>query len=132
MRHARSIVFFVITTVVLGVFTLYVSNALATNLVEYENSTVVVRDLLGPRVHRLSGMVMVPTACHDLLATTREIDHENYLLEFETWEDPNRVCGKDSAPRQFSLTLFAPAAGVSFQGMLDGAVVPLEVIPVVE
>lgn len=93
---------------------------------------VTVHDALGPGMHTLTGMVMVPTGCHRLFARTQEIDRENYLLLFNTWMDSAAVCNSDSVPRRFALTLFAPPVGVAFQATLNDIPIPLEIIPAVQ
>ncbi len=93
--------------------------------------TVVVRDIISQRMHILSGMVMVPSACHKLIARVKEIDIENYLLNFRIWEDPNRTCPMEEEPQRFNMTLFAPSAGIAFQGTLDDVPIPIEVIPTI-
>ena len=93
-----------------------------------EARTIVVRDALDRDTHNLSGMVVVPSQCHDLIAYTKRIDSANYLLAFETWEDPNRICAQNPLSRAFHLTLFAPPTGISFQGMLIEHSLPLQVI----
>lgn len=91
-------------------------------------STVVVRDVLKKDAHNLSGTVMVPSPCHQLIAHTKQIDPSNYLLAFDTWEDPSRVCTRDLVPRTFHLTLFAPPTGVAFQGTFNDRPIALEVV----
>jgi len=93
-----------------------------------EARTIVVRDFLDRNVHNLSGMVVVPSVCHELIAYTKQLDPENYLLAFETWEDPSRTCAQNPVSRAFHLTLFAPPAGIAFQGMFNDRPIPLEVI----
>ncbi len=91
-------------------------------------STIVVRDLLDRNTHNLSGVVLVPSPCHQLITYTTRIDASNYLLTFETWEDPSRVCERDFVPRAFHLTLLAPETGIALQGVFNERSVPLEVI----
>lgn len=91
-------------------------------------STIVVRDVLDRNTHNLSGTVMVPSPCHQLITYTTRIDASNYLLTFETWEDPSRVCERDFVPRVFHLTLFAPPTDIALQGVFNEQSVPLEVI----
>jgi len=132
MRTFRFVVTFIVSASVLSFVSFFIIENLAERYIDDRLRTVVVRDVLGPRVHRLSGMVMVPTACHDLLSRTREIDRANYMLIFETWENPNRVCNSEEMPRQFHLTLFAPSTGIALQAKLDDVSIPLEVIPTIE
>ena len=91
---------------------------------------VVIRDELGPGVHHLSGMVMVPTLCHELTLRTEEVSATAYALLFRTWREPSMDCASEEVPRYFRAVLFAPAAGVEFIATLDGAGLPIVVMPV--
>lgn len=93
-----------------------------------EARTIVVRDVIDRNTHNLSGMAVVPSQCHELIAYTKQLDPSNYLLAFETWEDPSRTCAKNLVSRAFHLTLFAPSTGVAFQGTFNDRTIPLEVI----
>jgi hypothetical protein len=93
-----------------------------------EASTIVVRDVLDRNTHNLSGTVMVPSPCHQLIAYTQKMDPSNYLLAFDTWENPSRVCERVPVPRDFQLTLFAPPTGISLQGMFNDRTIPLRII----
>ena len=93
-----------------------------------ESHTIVVRDFLDKNTHNLSGMVVVPSPCHELITYTKQIDPANYLLAFETWEDPNRTCAQNEISRAFHLTLFAASTGIAFQGMFNERSIPLQVI----
>jgi len=93
---------------------------------------VVVRDQLGPGSHDLSGMVMVPTPCDELIANTAALSSTTYMLIFKTWREPSvSDCPQDETPRPFNETLFAPAAGVEFAATLDGTGLPVVVEPFV-
>jgi len=92
---------------------------------------VAIRDVLGPGAHHLSGMVMVPSSCYQLSEQTQTLSSAAFDLTFTTWQDPAIGCSGDQVPRQFHETLFAPATGVDFYATLDGANLPIEVIPVV-
>ena len=109
-----------------------VFGAIVDKQVQAETKKVVVSDALGQRVHRLSGMVLVPTNCHELTTRAEEIDPANYLLIFKTWQNPNRVCNNEEKPRPFNLTIFAPSVGIAFQATLDDVSIPLSVIPTIE
>jgi hypothetical protein len=76
-------------------------------------------------------MVMVPSSCYQLSVHTDALSSVAYNLTFKTWQDPAVDCSADEVPRQFHEILFAPAAGVDFFATLDGADLPIAVIPVV-
>jgi len=90
--------------------------------------TIVVRDVVDRNTHNLSGMVVVPSQCHELITYTKQIDPSNYLLAFETWEDPNRTCAQNLVSRAFHLTLFAPSTGIAFQGIFNERSIQLQVV----
>ena len=93
---------------------------------------IVIRDVLGPGSHHLSGMIMVPTPCHQLSLRTETISPTSYQLLFRTWDEPSVDCSKEEMTRPFRAVLFAPAAGVDFIATLDGKGIPIKVLPVVE
>ncbi len=91
---------------------------------------VVIRDVLGPGIHRLSGMIMVPTPCDQLSVRTHAVSSSTYMLVFKTWREPSVNCDTIEMPRPFHETVFAPATGVEFVATLDGASIPILVLPV--
>jgi len=106
----------------------FIDNALGAN----SNSAlgpIQVMDHLGPGVHQLSGMIFVPSNCHDLSVRVENTAPNVYTLEFQTWEEPSIPCKKDPVPRKFGTTAFAPAVGVRFEAELDGTPVPIVVRP---
>ena len=90
-----------------------------------------VRDELRAGEHQLSGMVMVPTSCHELSVDTATISRTDYALVFKTWREPSVTCSDDEVPRAFHTVLFAPAANVNITATLDGSGLPLIVLPIV-
>ena len=94
-------------------------------------AAIVVRDELSPGSHHISGMVMVPSPCYQLSVHTDALSSTSYNLTFRTWKDSAVECPPDEVPRQFHEALFAPAAGVDFFATLDGASIPILVLPVV-
>lgn len=91
---------------------------------------ILVRDVLSPGVHSLTGMVMVPTPCDQLSVRTEEISKVGYRLVFRTWREPSiKSCAPQETPRPFRAVLFAPAAGIYFTATLDEDPLPLTVIP---
>ena len=91
----------------------------------------VIRDIVGPGSHHLSGMVMVPSPCHELSLRTEAISPTRYQLLFRTWHEPSVDCKSGETPRPFHAVLFAPAAGVDFFATLDDKTLPIQVFPVV-
>ena len=92
---------------------------------------IVIRDELGPGVHHLSGMVMVPSSCYQLIVRTAVRSSATFNIAFTTWQDPSVECPDAQVPRQFHEVFFAPAAGVVFFATLDGVDLPIKVIPVI-
>ena len=90
---------------------------------------IMVRDVLGPGSHHLSGMVMVPTPCHELTLRTEALSATTYELLFRTWHEPSVKCDAEKMPRPFRAVLFAPATGVEFVATLDGKSLPVQVLP---
>lgn len=95
-------------------------------------SPVVVRDNVGPNEHQLSGMVMVPSSCYELMVRTAQLSRTDFQLIFTTWLDPSITCKHPTeVPREFHAMLFAPAAGVHISALLDDKDIPIAVIPTV-
>ena len=92
---------------------------------------IMVRDQLSPGIHHLSGMVMVPSSCDQLSVATNPISTTTFELVFQTWQDPAVACSSDEMPRAFRAVLFAPAAGIDFLASLDGANLPIVVLPTI-
>jgi hypothetical protein len=93
-----------------------------------ESRIVAVRDVLAPNTHNLSGIVMVPQTCAQLTVHTRQISTTLYALDFTTWEEPSVQCDVEDTARAFRAVVFAPAAGITFVGSLDGSPLLLSVI----
>ena len=92
----------------------------------------VIRDVLDPGAHHLSGMVMVHATCAQLSVRSEQAGEGLYHLEFKTWEEPNVECSREDTPRSFRAVVFAPAAGVKFVATLDGESIPIVILPVVD
>ncbi|MDP2648973.1 MAG: hypothetical protein U1D26_02155 [Patescibacteria group bacterium] len=109
----------------------YASYLLAASFVEANaaNTPVLIRDELGPNVHHLSGMVMVPASCYELSVRTEAVSDTVLGLVFTTWKEPSVDCSPDQVPRAFRAILFAPAVGVNFIATMDGAPLEIAVIP---
>lgn len=93
---------------------------------------VLVRDVLKPNEHHLSGMVMAHTTCAQISLTTEAVDAVTYRLVFKTWETPSVRCVAEDTPRSFRTVVFAPAVGVHFVASLDDELLTLVVEPVVQ
>lgn len=93
---------------------------------------VVVRDVLQPGTHYLSGMVMVQSTCAHLSVDTQQLSLSDYQLHFRTWEEPSVTCAKEDTPRAFRTVVFAPAAGVNFSATLDDTPLQIAVIPAIQ
>lgn len=90
-----------------------------------DSQRVVIRDVVSPGVHSLSGMLMLPSLCDLLEIETEVLDASRYNLVFTTWREPYRDCTNEEMPRHFKQTVFAPSAGIRFIAELDGK--PLEI-----
>lgn len=91
---------------------------------------IVIRDVFDRGAHYLSGMVMVPSPCDQLSVRTQALSSTTYMLNFNTWREPSVDCKNDEMPRAFHVVLFAPPVGVEFGATLDGAGLPIVVLPV--
>lgn len=96
------------------------------------NDPVAIRDALGPDSHELSGILMVPTTCDQLMVHTEQLAADSFELAFTTWHDPSIAsCPTDPTARAFQAELFAPAAGIDIAATMNGVAFPIAVIPVV-
>lgn len=96
-----------------------------------ESDPTLIRDELGPGSHHLSGMVEVPSSCDELQERVEVLSRTTYEIIFTTWQEPSVPCSETEVPRAFRDALFAPATGVEFTATLDGAPLPILVLPVV-
>ena len=92
---------------------------------------VLVRDVIKPGEHSLSGMIMVPSLCDWLAVETSQIEEKTYELTFKTWKEPYRDCEHASVPRFFQATVFGPATGINFVATLDGKPLLISVVPTI-
>jgi hypothetical protein len=91
---------------------------------------VIVRDVFDEELgrHTFSGIVLVPTPCHDLTVRTHDFDADTLILVLESWEQPYRDCTqKDSAPRAFTASAFAPK-NIEIKALFDASFIPVRVI----
>jgi hypothetical protein len=96
-----------------------------------ENDPTVVRDELGLGSHHLYGMVMVSQTCDELQDHIQLVSSTTYEVVFDTWQEPSVPCLNQRTPRVFHESIFAPPTGVEFVATLDGAVLPIAIVPVV-
>lgn len=75
---------------------------------------------------RVSGMVMVPSACDEIRLRAAEISPHQYILSFTTWKEPSRDCIPVQTPRAFQWTHFANGS-TSYEVFLDGVQLPTRV-----
>lgn len=95
-----------------------------------ENSlkTVLVRDtLMGDGSHRLSGMVMVASACDEISSTPKKVAEGEYQLLFNTWREPYTDCTSELTPRAFHIILFVNNHA-HYTAVLDGVSLPTVVL----
>lgn len=86
---------------------------------EEDIKEVVFRTTYEDGAHHISGMVAVPSECHDLQVRTTDFDPQTVLLVFETWEQPYRTCEESMVPKAFRVIAFAPE-DVAFRAVFDG------------
>lgn len=89
---------------------------------------IAIRDDLSPGVHRLSGIVVVPSPCYQLSVETQMIATDTYELVFGTWQEPAVPCTSDATAREFQAVVFAPL-GVNFVASVDGYNYPTAILP---
>ena len=91
---------------------------------------VVARDLIQNGAHHLSGMVFVPSGCHELSTSVQALDSVTNVITFETWEAPYVECVREPVPRAFRVIAFAPSPDTRFFATLDEEAIPFVVIVV--
>ena len=121
---------FIVVACVVAYCTYLVAGSIVNAQASSEYQPILVRDELGAGVHHLSGMIMVPTPCHELILRTEKLSETAHVLSFRTWEEPSRKCERQEVPRHFRTVLFAPSAGVEFIATLAGVGLPITVLPV--
>lgn len=77
------------------------------------------------KTHRLSGIIMVPTRCHELSVKTKELKPGTYHVYFSTFGDVHG-CADDPQPLSFREYVTAPIVGSEFTASLDWR--PLEFV----
>ena len=122
----RMLVFVVCATLMAVAAQLYFGSIIFASSKE-EVQKIVLRDVYQKETHELSGMVMVPSDCHDLSVRAREVDADTTALIFETWADPTRECEQSATPRAVRSVVFGPA-DLEFRALLDGEWISLRVV----
>ncbi len=87
---------------------------------------VQVRDASVAGVHDLSGMVLVPRTCDQLMVRTDEVSPSTHTLTFTTWQLPAVECRVEEVPRSFRVGIASPAELLTLVATLDGR--PLTVV----
>ena len=87
-----------------------------------------IRDDFNRGIHRFSGIVDVPSECHQLTVRTQTMSRTMVMLVFETWEEPSIPCKKEPSPRFFTAAAFTPAFGVSILATMDGRPFPIRIV----
>lgn len=87
---------------------------------ERNRTRVEVYDLLDAqqKTHRLSGIIMLPSACHSVSIKSKELAPGKYHVYFSTFGEVHG-CTAEPHPHSFSTTIRAPLVGVEFTGSLD-------------
>ena len=129
MEVVRRLVWFTLVACV-AAYSVYFFVGSAIEAQAADSGPVAIRDVLSSNTHNLFGMVPVPSTCRELSVRTEARSETAFAIIFTTWQDPSVVCTVDTVPRAFHAVLFAPAVGVSFVATLDGAPLPIAVIPV--
>ena len=81
---------------------------------------IVVTDTVGKGTHNLTGILPVPSNCHSLSVSVREVGLFQYQLTFLTRPEPSRTdCVDETAYQTFYALVFAPALGAHFTATLD-------------
>jgi hypothetical protein len=92
-------------------------------------TATLLRDEFSPGVHHLSGMVTVPDECSELSVRSETLTASTYKLLFETWQEPTVNCVSGETPRWIQTVVFTQDMPVRFVATIDGAALPIEIIP---
>jgi len=128
----RRLVWFFIVAAILAYAVFLVGGTIVQERAIADTRVVVVRDFLKVGEHHLSGMVMVPSSCTQLITKAVQISESAFQLKFSTWEEPYTKCKKEDTPRAFRTIVFAPSVGVEFSATLDGAPLTISVVQATE
>lgn len=72
------------------------------------------------------GTLPVPSDCHGLFVSPKQLDATHFHLIFSTWQEPSRTCEPHEAIRNFDTVIFTQTEPVEFTALVDGKIVPLE------
>lgn len=121
------LVWFFLISVVVALATFLILGSFIERDILGDARRVLARDSLRPGEHHLTGMVSVPSTCHQLSVKTEEVDTHLFNLRFTTWKEPHvDTCTDEDTPRAFRAIVFAPAVGVHITATLDDA--PLQLV----
>jgi hypothetical protein len=124
-RLAWFVFFSTVVTYAFFLFTGSITLSNAKNL-----SPTVIRNHTEGNAHYLSGVVMVESECDQILISSEKAGWNIYILRFRTWIEPSlQHCKKNSTPRPFTLTVYAPPNNARFIATLDDKSFPIVVIP---
>jgi hypothetical protein len=70
------------------------------------------------KTHRLSGIIMVPSKCHEIRMKTKELEPGKYHVFFSSFGDFHG-CAQDPQPISFREFVKAPLVGAEFTASLD-------------
>jgi len=73
----------------------------------------------------ISGIVSMPTDCHDLSVDTEEVSSKEFELVFKSAEDKSRVCVDEVSARAIHASVIAPRDTV-FTASMNGIEIELE------
>ena len=129
-ERVRQLVWFCVVASVVA-YSTYLFVGSATNTADPNSSqTVTVHDAIEPGVHRLYGLVMVPSPCDQVSVRAETGDAQMYVLVFQTWHvEAAATCPPEATPREFNAVVEAPAAGVRFVATLNGKSIPISLEP---
>ncbi len=96
---------------------------------EGKQAEIAAIDVIKPGEHHVSGVVLVPSQCHELSVTAYKLSETAYQLVFKTWPEPARDCARGAVTKPFKTVIFAPSFGLSFSAILDDEPVSLSLIP---
>lgn len=70
------------------------------------------------KTHRLSGIIMMPSKCHELRVKTKELEPGKYHVYFSSFGDFHG-CATEATPIAFREYVRAPVVGTEFTASLD-------------
>lgn len=118
-----------VSSVVAYVVYLVIGTTIQAEADEY-TKRIVARDVIDRGAHNLSGMVFVPTGCHELSVRAEELPDKIQHIVFSTWETPYAECAREPVPRAFTVVVFEANADVRFIATMDNEPLSFVVIPV--